>query len=280
MKKLTLIIGFVILNVSFLCAQKMLLKKITSITISNFHVYDYYKYSVDWKLDSVIRVTELGDTTRLTLFDNDSLKYEIQPNVTWTFDYYGDDSIVEFISSLPNSRTLYKVGVYYINSDFEIISKKAFDMAGNYLCTYYYTYQDGNCIEILNPDGLIETMDYSSYSNPYLNEKKYFRRTFPGSVSFLEYGDFLNSQYEFVVNSSLNNYPDIVDFYINNELFSTLEYEYFNLNNVTSIDEITEILEVNYFNLLGQKIEKPLKGFFIEKISTTKGTISNKKYAY
>jgi hypothetical protein len=75
-------------------------------------------------------------------------------------------------------------------------------------------------------------MDYGSYLNPHLNEKKYFRRAFQGSVNFMEFGDFRNEEYEFVVNSSLNNYPVIVDNYINNELYSTMAYEYYNFTDV------------------------------------------------
>lgn len=282
MKKWTLIVVIVILNMSFLCAQNMLLKKITTSTESNFHIYNYYKYNVDWKLDSVIEVTELGDTIRLFLYDNDSLKAEVQPSNIWTFDYYGADSVVEFTSSQPNGWNTYKSGVYYLNSDYEMSSYKVLDIDGNYLWTIYYTYENGNCTEILQPDGLKETMDYGSYANPYLNEKKYFRRAFQGSVNFLEHGDFRNAQYEFVVNSSLNNHPVIVDFYLDNELFSTAEYEYYDLTNVeeNQIYDTPLIIDVTYFNLLGQKIEKPRKGFYIERNHTTMGIISKKKFAY
>ena len=139
MKKWTLIVVIVILNMSFLYAQNMLLKKITTSTESNFHIYNYYKYNVDWKLDSVIEVTELGDTIRLFLYDNDSLKAEVQPSNIWTFDYYGADSVVEFTSSQPNGWNTYKSGVYYLNSDYEMSSYKVLDIDGNYLWTIYYT---------------------------------------------------------------------------------------------------------------------------------------------
>ncbi len=280
MKKFTLLIAIGIINVSLLCAQDMLLKELSSTTSNNFHVSDYYKYDANWKLDSVIRVTELGDTTRLLLFENDSLKSEVQSSFIWTYDYYGIDSIVEFTSSQVNGWNEYKSGVYYLGSDFEMTSYKILDYDENIIWTVYYTFQNGNCIEILNYGGILETMDYSSYLNPHLGEKKYFRRAYQGSINFMEYGDFSNKQYEFDVISSLNNYPTIADIYIDNEFFSTHEYEYFNFTDVTQIDEMPEILEVNYFNLLGQKIDMPKKGFYIERISTNKGIISKKKYAY
>ena len=282
MKKLILIGVFIILNVSFLGAQNMLVKKIISTTVNNFHVYDYYKYNVDWKLDSIVEVTQLGDTIRLFLYDNDSLKAEIQSSYRWTFNYYGDDSIVEFTSTQANGGNAYKSGIYYINSDFEISSYKMLDIDGSYLWTIYYTYVNGNCTEILQPDGFKETMDYSSYSNPYFQEKKYFRRAYQGSINLMQYGNFRNGQNEFVVNSSLNNYPVIVEYYIDSELSVTSEYEYYDLTSVeeNQIYDTTKILDVTYFNLLGQKIEKPGKGFYIERITNTKGTISKKKFGY
>lgn len=282
MKKFTSIVFLVIFNVAFLNAQNMFLKKITTSTVSNFHIYNYYKYSADWKLDSVIEVSEIGDTIRLFLYNNDSLKAEIQSSNIWTFDYYGDDSIVEFTSSQANGWNTYKSGIYYLNSDFEMSSYKVLDIDGNYLWTIYYTYDNGNCTEILQPDGLKETMNYGSYLNPILNERKYFRRAYQGSVNLIEFGDFRNAQYEFVVNSSLNNYPVIVDFYLDNELFSTIEHEYFDLTAVeeNQIDDPSNIIDVTYFNLLGQKIEKPTKGFYIERNHTTNGIISKKKFAY
>lgn len=281
MKKL-IVLGFIILNMPFLFGQNMLLKKITSSTVNNYHLYDYYKYNADWKLDSIIEVNEAGDTIRLFLYDNDSLKAEIQPSSRWTFNYYGDDSIVEFTSSQTSGWNTYKSGTYYINSDFEMSSYKMMDMGGNYLWTIYYTFVNGNCTEILQPDGLIETMDYSTYINPYLNEKKYFRRAFQGSVNFMETGDFLNSYYELVVHSSLNNFPVKVDFYIDNELFITSEYEYYDFTSIgeSQTYDTHKILDISYFNLLGQKIEKPVKGFYIERIINTKGAVSQKKFAY
>jgi hypothetical protein len=280
MRKRIFTLVFVLINGSFLFAQTMLPKKITVTTTSNFKLYDYYKYNVDWKLDSIIEVNQIGDTTRLFLFDNDSLKAEIQSANIWTFFYYGSDSIVELYSSQPNGWNTYQSGVYYLNSEFEMTSYKVLDTEGNNLWTYYYTYEDGNCIEISIPGVSSETMDYSSYINPHLNERKYFRRAYMGSVNYLEHGDFTNSQIDFDVISSLNNYPEKVNYYADNELFSTIEYEYYDFFDVDEIltNEMPEILEVHYYNLIGQEIEKPLKGFYIERITTDKGIISSKKH--
>jgi hypothetical protein len=279
MKKLTLIIAFVIINVSFIGAQNMLLKKTTSTSFNNSIIYDYYKYSVDWKLDSVVRVTQQGDTMMLFLFENDSLKTEIQPNYIFNYVYYGSDSIVQFTSMYPNWEN-YKSGIYYINSDFEMISYNSLYQNGNISGTTYYTYENGNCTKILYNGGQIGTTDYSSFNNPYLNEKKYFRRGFQGSVNFLEHDSSSNYQLDVVVNASLNNYPEMIDNYIDDELNSTMEFEYYNFTDITPIHEIIEILEVTYYNLLGQKIDKPLKGFYIERISTPEGLFSKKKYAF
>ena len=78
--------------------------------------------------------------------------------------------------------------------------------------------------------------------------------------------------------SSKNGYPLEVDFYSSEGYSNLLLYEYYDLTDVNDaiMDDIGELLKIRYYNLFGQEIQKPAKGFFIEKKKTTNGMINKK----
>lgn len=278
MKQLFLILFLVSLNSFLLSAQNMFLNNIhleyTNGAVSN----TYYKYDDDWKLDSIIEMNQYGDTSRLFLFNNDSLVADIQANATFWYHHFAIDSVVTFAYWYVDNLN-YKSSTYYLNSDFEAVSYKTFDTAGNIHKSYTYTFEYGNCTEINSP-GISDKMEYSSYLNPYLKENKYFKHNYMGSINFMKHGAFSIWIQDYIVQSSINNYPEKVDLYINDELRGTQTFEYYDRTSVKTFNTMTKILDISYYNLFGQKINKPEQGFYIEVIRTNKGTNSIKKYAY
>ncbi len=101
----------------------------------------------------------------------------------------------------------------------------------------------------------------------FFNEKKFPKRSFQGSKNFLQLGKFISSSWDQTVVSSLNGYPTEVDVADGNQS-RTLIFEYYNFSGIENGigDGDVRVIDIRYFNLLGQQIEKPIRGFYIESI--------------
>ncbi len=85
---------------------------------------------------------------------------------------------------------------------------------------------------------------------------------------------------DFEIIESIDEYPTKIKYMSDTwEQGEYIHYYYHNLADIPDkIDEQIEILMTSYYNLQGQKINKPQKGFYIEKKLTNKGVFIRKIY--
>lgn len=273
MKKLILIIA--ILGSAYLTvAQNMYLAMETDTWANK---YTYYNYDADWNLETIY-VVYSNDTLTTRIYSNDTLVKVIRSNYTMHYYYHGDSALY-FREEADGSYDLRNV--YYLNEDNEVTHDNNCDDDGNYTYTINFLWENGNCVK-QSYDTLSET--HFSYNdtivNPYYNENKYFKRIYYGSknlLSIINYGQVLVTK---TVLKSKNGYPLEIEHNESGGYSTTLLYDYYDLTDVN--DGVTEndaqVLDLKYYNLLGQEIPKPIKGFYIEKKITTKGVLSKKYF--
>ena len=171
--------------------------------------------------------------------------------------------------------------IYYLNNNNEATIQKTFDSGGNYTGDIIYTWEDGNCVKVLYYNQDEWNFEYAnSIKNPYYNQNKYLKKSFLGSCNFYTTGDFISYDYEQFVLSTNNEYPIVSELYKSGEFYRTFNHEYYELSNVNEwmMEKDYEILDIKYYNFLGQEIEKPQKSFYIERKLTDKGIISKKHF--
>jgi len=177
--------------------------------------------------------------------------------------YYSDDDTVMWIS---NSQG---------NTDTSYLRIDEYNEVIEYGGGYSWNWEDGNCMEEIRwgEDTSWYREYYSEYINPWYEENKYLRRgaqtgTYSGSYNLWSIHSFYGTDdVEFEVIESIGPYPTIIDYNSNGSLLSTYYFEYKYV-----------IPSVDYFDMLGRKIAKPNKGFYIERKNTDKGIISTKRY--
>lgn len=278
MKSLLSIITMV-MCVGLLEAQEMYLKKETAKMDENWEVYNMYNYDENMNLQSIYMITQNEDTVISKFFVDGRIQMEIQPNLTMQFEYQGD-SVMEYREQNDGSFLLSMV--YFLNGAHEVVEMKMCDNNGNYIGSISLEWEFGNCIHSLNSIGGEEFMVYDEYvRNPFLNENKFFKRGFPGSYNQLTYGDFISAEYEMTIINTVNDFPTEIEFSDSNGNERTLYYEYFDPSGIA--DELysrhVEILDVIFYNALGQQIQKPEQGFYIEKVITSRGSFTKKYFS-
>lgn len=272
MKKSIVFLSFV-LATSIIFGQDMLLKKQTVVLESGYEIYVHYKYNTDWELDSIIQVSQSGDTGILKLFADERIMQEIQPNYSATYTYY-EDSASSFTHWNDNTQ------VYFFNENNEVYLQKNYGPTGDNWGNSASTWENGNCTITHYTTGQLENMDYDeNYLNPFENENKFLKRSFHGSKNFLTHGEFISYTYDQTVLNSLNGYPTEVDFTDGNENRNFF-FEYYNFTGIDNweFEEDASINNILYFNILGQQINKPAKGLFIEHTITERGVVSKKYF--
>ncbi len=226
--------------------------------------YTYYNYDEDWKLESII-VVYTNDTLETRLYSNDTLVKKVIGNSSRRYYYQGDS--VLYFQKEPNG-SYYLSHVYYLNENNEVTHDNKCNAEGNYTYTINHFWENGNCVKA-SYENISESHFFYNKTivNPYYNENKYFKKSFSGSNNIFNFADFEYFTKAQIVLSSKNGYPLEVDFYSSEGYSNLLLYEYYDLTDVNDaiMDDIGELLEIRYYNLFGQEIQKPAKGFFIEK---------------
>ena len=124
------------------------------------------------------------------------------------------------------------------------------------------------------------TLNYYEYLNPLYPSNKYLSWNPDGSYNYArthydEEGEVLRF---YDVLQTTGDYPSIVMEYKDNREYE-LHYEYIVVTATQEIpEENTQFISVEYFDIMGRKIHKPDKGFYIEHKITDKGSITTKHY--
>ena len=183
------------------------------------------------------------------------------------YNYYSD-SIVKLNTYLGDTIR----GVYILDELDHIISYE-----DNY-ATESYDWDGENCYEKIK-NGDITSATYQSWINPFYEENKFFRLWIDGSYDFNEYTYYNGNVYQNIVIESEGDYPLYVERFENNEFLFRLYFDYLGISDIyETTPSSTRVLEVNYYDVMGRKIPKPDKGFYIEQKTTEKGIISTKYF--
>lgn len=255
-------------------AQQMYLKEVLHLYGSHTETY-IYNYDNAWNLDSI---TCKYDEDRY--YSNDTLFTTRLSSVTGAYDYFNDSVLVER-SKNGNQSPWFK---YFVDEADQVTEMK------NYQTTYHClnTWSDNNLIEVESlSNGFLTTYEYyEGILNPHYNENKYLKGTdnpigyWSGSQNMIKLIEGQNDKVEYKVYDTLNGYPAVATIIEDDNLFvGTVYYDYYVITGIPELPvEPARLISVSFFNILGQEIDKPRRGFYIERKITNKGIISTKYY--
>ncbi len=220
----------------------------------------------------------MGDTTLQALYENERCVEEIFQSYSRKY-VYSNDTVYEY----NNMWTInYQLSfIYILDNSYRSIKMIFLDENGSNYGTITYDWQGENCLEATKSSGGYEYYTYDPViKNPYYNDFKYFRRAFYGSFNQALIVDSDDVDYEFTIISSEAGYPTEILFYATNSGEMTHFFEYYPSSGLNESIQAQDgkLLNVKYYSILGEEINKPLQGFYIEKTITTKGTYSKKYF--
>ena len=266
MSKLILTITAALLVGLSMQGQEMYLKNIyyknnpgDSILMYNF------EYQNNWDLKNVTVYGD-GEVFQTWKYENDTIIEHITIYDTTYYTHYTD-------SIFSDSKVYYDIW-YYTNSEGQI------DIAGDTL--YHYIWEDDNFVAVYNQYNILtQVYTYTDYINPFYNMFKSLRIYYTASYNQAEELVSPNGGLttEWIVVSSLNNYPTEIITWNNGEYSYTQYFEYYINTDTPEIpSEPAKVFSIDYYDIMGRKIEKPQQGFYIERKTTNKGIISKKYF--
>jgi hypothetical protein len=250
-------------------AQVALLDSVTfySSIIDSTYLYRTVKYDSEANVTSYnIHDQTTGEVELKYHFENDTVKQRI--NIT-----FGDTGYFQHIGDTIWFSMQNYNGWYRVNQDYQIVESKENNSLVWELDNLIQVWEGG--------DILTSSYLFSDYYNPYFNVWKTFKGQYTASQNQIEHKYDLNPKY-YEVKDALHNYPTEIDEYAigkrSTVYTGTYYYYYTFILDVPEIPEYSKVLSVSYYNLLGQQIEKPKRGFYIERKVTDNGVISTKHY--
>ena len=258
-------------------SQEMYLKSVVKkrITPPTVTLTEDYYYDNTWQLDSVIYTWQGGNTTNY-YYEGDSLINIKFSNGELIQFIYFEDSVVQY-----NTTQDKVIEVHHIDNE-NIEIRNDYYENGIYSWTANNTWDNGNRTHVTSTSGWYQ--DYTFYENllnPKFKRYRFLREgNFDrGCFNYLNYQDGQEQwEYElFVVEDSLNSYPTLVTTYIMGEPSDEYTYDYYQVVDIPENDINKEkIISIKYFNIIGQEIDKPKNGFYIERIQTSNGYSTRK----
>ncbi len=195
---------------------------------------------------------------------------------TMTYNYeYLIDTIIE--KRYYQGNSLYR---YYTIGDYNNVIR--------YSSINTYEWNEGNLmVGYLIGDTSFYRSYYTNYINPWYQENKYFRYAYQmgfksGSYNLINHqcSVISGSTAEFNVIESIGPFPTIIEYTTEEKSTHTIHINYHEIN--LDIPEIPsdsyKVLSVDYYDIMGRKIPKPTRGFYIEHKTTDKGVRSKKHY--
>ena len=235
---------------------------------------DYY-YDNNWQLDSVIYTWQSGNTTNYYYSGDSIINIKFSNGDLIQYIYF-EDSVVRYNTTLNEVFE-----VHHIDDENKEI-RNDYYANGVYNWTAFNTWENGNRTHLTSTTGWYQ--DYTFYEN--LLNPKFKRYRFlkegnfdRGCINYISYSDGQEPwEYElFIVEDSLNSYPTLVTTYVMGEPSDEYTYDYYIVVDIPENDILKEkIISIKYFNLIGQEIDKPESGFYIEMKQTTEGLSSRK----
>jgi hypothetical protein len=247
----------------------------------DYFCQSYYEYDSESNLKS-IEYYENGVYVSTSNYENDTLVNEYWPD-GYSYYVYNIDSVYRWWAHSSDSlvRRIFQLdslGQVYVE-----YSPERFDRYE------YHEWENGNCTKVHSDLGSVIYTDsliyYSDYLNPFYTQNESIRR---GSASLFRNGsvNLLHERYhtigsytEYRVLESIGPYPTLIDY---GDLYDKdyIIIEYFEVSNdiPETHAESHTVIQTDYYDIMGRKIKKPTKGFYIERKTTDKGVISKKYF--
>lgn len=234
-------------------------------SLSSINKYDFWKngsFRWGYKDDKCIKITGEKD-------DGD-----------YYYEYleYFDDSVIRTKN--------YKRKVYYINDNHCVYKAYKMSSSGDTI-TYEYAWYNGNMVELYKDSVLQYNCSYyTEYINPWYAENRFLRSNsirgfMSGSYNLLKsinYPSGYKKTFEVVDHDG--PFPTKVREHRGGR--STDFYHFYYRSMIVNTPELasdpTEIFSIDYYDVMGRKIQKPKRGFYVEIKITEKGVIRNKYY--
>ena len=255
------------------------LKSVTHIDlpIDTVYLIEEYNYNNSWRLDSVVYYNQSGSKT-INNYRNDTLINEITPTTIFEYVYNSDSIIKRNVTNSEIDR------IYFTDLENRELECDRYEN-GNLLVTYNYIWENEN--SILYSSSLGGSMIFN-YHNEILNPR--FQYNTPirfghdgtnGSMNYISelIVPDLNITEEFIVEELVAIYPLVVTRYTLGSPTFKYVFDYYVISNIIEYVAGEEIIEsIKYFNIIGQEIQKPKKGLYIERIRSNKGIVCNKYF--
>lgn len=237
--------------------------------------YAEYNYHDNWDLDFIHEYD--GNNQSVYFYTNDTLMRSYAHGIN-LFEYF-QDSVIKFRVEDGDTSVNYK----YIMDDNKV--QHGYGHVFNYSTRHDFFWLNENLdsTHYYQGDEIIVKWFYT-YSdnilNPRYNESKYLRNSYKSSRYYIE--EFIPDEgnhifYEII--ETIYNYPVRVKVYKNGQHRRNITYEYYIVSGIDDhINPDIEVLDVKYYNILGQEIQKPKSGFYIEVKQTSHGNQSKKYF--
>lgn len=264
MKRL-LTISFILIGMTG-WGQEVYLKNVVAhdVFTDESYLYATVDYDENWKVTAYREYHSWGDIRKEISYSNDTIIETIFPDKTYYFDHAGDTIIVT--DSQGGEQ------FYVVNEHYQITSSSN-GLSMEWAVT--------NLVKLYYDDELQEVYLYTGFKNPYFNVFKTFKGDCYSSYSQIEEALIVGTEYSqyWDVTDGIYNYPTEIIYYVDGEQPYTFYYYYHIVTGTTETEMLSaKTLSVSYYNLLGQRIQKPTKGFYIERKTTNQGVISNKYF--
>ena len=274
MYKTIIITMLMLIGMMGMAQEDYLLKRFYRLNQGDTSYMYKFEYNEDFSLNNYKLIINNGVFDEFT-FENDTLITSQEYDRTYTYHYFEDSTIqIEWSGGDPDTAIR-----HYLDDQDRVIH--TYEPDG--IIDHFYNEWEGDNVSkhSYNLMGVLYyfTIDYSEYLNPLYPVYKSLRLNSRSSwnyptADYDEQGDPLRT-YE--VAETLGSYPTVVNGW--DEHNHELRYEYIVVTGVedTPAKERT-VLSVDYFDIMGRKMPKPNKGFYIERKTTDKGIISTKHY--
>lgn len=242
-----------------------------SVYLDEFWIYDPIKdtntlsqgveYNDDMSLKYLIQYHSTGEEYKRYAFIEDTLVYDVVDSDTGYYEHSEDTIYYTF-----SSNTTW----YLVDEKYQI---KTWEWG-----PHLQVWQNNNLVERRDEDEVIESFYYSDYLNPYFNIYKTFKRDYSASHNYISKVGYA-IPYTFEVVAAMYNYPTEVLFYRWNTHIKTYFFYYHVITNIVDVPlKPNTVISINYFDMMGRQIDKPIKGFYIERKVTDTGIVSTKHF--
>lgn len=274
--KIILTISLILIGMTGLAQPDYLIKRNYQLDSGDTGFINKYEYNEDFTVKQV-QVYYEGEIVATSLYENDTMIRTDNEESYNTYEYYNDSITITYWYDGNH----YVSAVYYLDEEDHTVHAKIINGPLNDI---YNIWDNDNIVEqsYIMFDELHKTIiDYHDYLNPLYNPNKYLQSDIPSCYNYPKsFKDTTGVEVRyFDVIETLGNYPTKVEVYTYGEYDYDIRFEFKVISAIKETEPSSfTLISKDYFDMMGRKIPKPNKGFYIERLTTDKGVISKKYF--